>query len=618
LAFPPRFLDEVRARLSCSEVIGRRVRLARKGREHSGLCPFHNEKTPSFTVNDDKGFFHCFGCGAHGDVIGFTMRIDHLSFPEAVERLAGEAGLEMPRQTDADRARIEVENTLHDVVEAACAWYEAQLRTPAGRAGLAYLQNRGLDDATIARFRLGFAPDGRAALKAALLQKGFREDLLLQAGLIVRPEDGRDSFDFFRGRVMFPIADRRGRVIAFGGRVMGDGQPKYLNSRDTPLFDKGRTLYALDKARTGVPKGAELIVAEGYMDVIALHAAGFAGAVAPLGTALTEAQMEALWKLAPEPIVCLDGDAAGQRAALRAAERALPMLKPGFSLRFATLPAGEDPDSLIRRQGPPALADILARTRPLVDIIWDAEIAGRPIDTPERRAGLADRLRQRVRLIADRGVQDQYFQSLVRDKLWSSLRPARFRQGQGSRSSAPVPLAGPRSAGDVRGLELRKAQVLLATLVNHVGLIFEEFEAIGAVELPAGDLDTVRQEILNLASQNPDLDSAMLKSQLKEAGLAAVLASFLEPSLYKHWPFSSPAASFDEAQAGWRHIAGRFQRRRLEGEVGAAQAELGRNMTEESLARLDGLQRQIRDWDSEDLDADENGLSSPAGPVTTR
>jgi DNA primase len=599
-------------------VIGRRVRLVRKGREHSGLCPFHNEKTPSFTVNDDKGFFHCFGCGAHGDVIGFAMRIDHLSFPEAVERLAGEAGLEMPQQSAAERARAQVENTLHDVVEAACAWYEGQLRAPAGSAGLSYLRNRGLDDATIARFRLGFAPDSRAALKSALLAKGFKEDLLLQAGLLVRPEDGRDSFDFFRGRVMFPIADRRGRVIAFGGRVMGDGQPKYLNSRDTPLFDKGRTLYALDKAREGVPKGAELVVAEGYMDVIALHAAGFTGAVAPLGTALTEAQLETLWKLAPEPIVCLDGDAAGERAALRAAERALPMLKPGFSLRFAALPAGEDPDSLIRRQGPPALVDVLTRTRPLVDIIWEAEIAGRPIDTPERRAGLADRLRQRVRLIADRAVQDQYFQSLVRDRLWSSFRPARFGQGRPGRPSAPAALAGPKSAGDVRGLELRQAQVLLATLVNHVALIFEEFEAIGGLELPVGDLDMVRQEILNLASQNPDLDSAMLKSQLKEAGLAAVLAGLTEPSLYKLWPFSGPAAPFDEARAGWRHIAGRFQRRRLEGEVDAAQADLGRNMTEESWARLDGLQRQIREAESEGLDADDGGISSSAGPVTTR
>ena len=628
MAFPPRFLDEIRARLSCSEVIGRRVRLVRKGREHSGLCPFHNEKTPSFTVNDDKGFFHCFGCGAHGDVIGFAMRIDNLTFPEAVERLAGEAGLEMPRQTAADRVRIEVETTLYDVVEAACAWFEAQLRGPAGRAGLAYLQGRGLADATIARFRLGYAPDARSALKSALLAKGFKEALLLQAGLIVKPEDGRESFDFFRGRVIFPIADKRGRVIAFGGRVMGDGQPKYLNSRDTPLFDKGRTLYALDKAREGVrpPAGkapAELVVAEGYMDVIALHAAGFTGAVAPLGTALTEAQIEALWKLAPEPIVCLDGDAAGQRAALRAADRALPMLKPGFSLRFATLPAGEDPDSLIRHHGPSAISDVLGRARPLVDIVWEAETAGRPVDTPERRAALAERLKEKVRLIADRTVQDQYYQALVRDRLWASFRPSR-PAGKGrpvTGKGVPGPASiGAKSSGDVRTLLLRQAQVLLATLVNHVGLIFAEFEAIGALDLPSGDLDTLRQEILNVASQNPDLDSAMLKSQLKEAGLAAVLASFAEPNLYKLWPFSGPGASFDEAQAGWRHMATLFQRRRLEGEVAAARADLGRDMTEEAWSRLGELQRQIQEADDVDLDADETvgSRGSTARPATTR
>ncbi len=617
MAFPPRFLDEIRARLSCSEVIGRRVRLVRKGREHSGLCPFHNEKTPSFTVNDDKGFFHCFGCGAHGDVIGFTMRIDHLPFPEAVERLAGEAGLEMPRQTAADRVRAEVENTLHDVVEAACAWFEAQLRAPAGRAGLSYLLGRGLDDATIGRFRLGFAPDSRAALKGALIAKGFKEPLLLQAGLVVQPEDGRDSFDFFRGRVIFPIADRRGRVIAFGGRIIGDGQPKYLNSRDTPLFDKGRTLYALEKAREGVARGAELIVAEGYMDVIALHAAGFAGAVAPLGTALTEAQIEAVWKLAPEPVICLDGDAAGQRAALRAAERAWPLLKPGFSLRFATLPAGEDPDSLIRRHGPTALKDVLMQARPLVDVIWEAETGGRMFDTPERRAGLAERLKQRVRLIGDRAVQDQYFQALVRDRLWAAIRPWRGKRG---RADLARPASGVRAAGDVRSLELRQAQVLLAILINHPALIFEEFEAVGALELPAGELDMIRQEILNLASQNPDLDSNMLKNQLKEAGLADTLAGLLEPSLYKLWPFSGPAAPTEEAKAGWRHMAALYQRRRLEGEVGAALTDLGHNMTEASWARLDELQRQIREADSVDLEDDETflGGASAGGQVTPR
>jgi DNA primase len=365
-----------------------------------------------------------------------------------------------------------------------------------------------------------------------------------------------------------------------------------------------------------------LIVAEGYMDVIALHAAGFTGAVAPLGTALTEAQIEALWKLAPEPIVCLDGDAAGQRAALRAADRALPMLKPGFSLRFAALPAGEDPDSLIRHHGPSAVSDVLGRARPLVDIVWEAETAGRPLDTPERRAALAERLKEKVRLIADRTVQDQYYQALIRDRLWSSFRPPRpaGKSRPFGAKGAPGPMVGAKSSGDVRTLLLRQAQVLLATLVNHVGIIFAEFEAVGELDLPSGELDTLRQEILNVASQNPDLDSAMLKSQLKEAGLAAVLASLAEPSLYKLWPFSGPSASFDEAQAGWRHMATLFQRRRLEGEVAAARADLGRDMTEESWARLGELQRQIREADDVDLDADDKmgSRGSTARPVTTR
>ena len=386
MAFTPDFLDEIRARLSVSDVVGRRVRLTKAGREHKGLCPFHNEKTPSFYVNDDKGFFHCFGCGAHGDVFGFTMRAEGLEFREAVERMAGLAGLQLPVESPAERERAEQRKTLHQVVEAACAWFEAQLRAPGGRAALAYLRDRGLDDATIKAFRLGFAPDGRTALKDALKAQGIDESQALEAGLLVKPEGGGESYDFFRGRVMFAINDRRGQVVAFGGRVMGDGQPKYLNSRDTPLFDKGRMLYALDKAREGVRGGAELIVVEGYMDVIALHAAGFSGAVAPLGTAFTEAQIEQLWKLAPEPIVCFDGDAAGQRAALRAADRALPILAPGLSLRFAVMPLGDDPDSLVRKRGPEALRDVLRHAKPLSDVVWESEVVGRVLETPEQRA----------------------------------------------------------------------------------------------------------------------------------------------------------------------------------------------------------------------------------------
>ncbi|MEQ8701402.1 MAG: DNA primase, partial [Bauldia litoralis] len=315
--FTTQFLDELRNRLPVSDLVGRRVKLRKHGREHTGLCPFHNEKSPSFTVNDDKGFFHCFGCGAHGDVIGFAMQTEGLTFPEAVEKLAGMAGLQIPRETPEERARAQRARSLHDANEAAAKWFEKQLRGAQGREALDYLHRRGLSEATIASFRLGYAPDSRDGLKSALMSDGFEEAQLLEAGLLVKPEDGRASYDRFRGRVIFPINDRRGRPIAFGGRILGDGKPKYLNTSDTPLFHKGRTLYALDRAREAMRETPEVIVTEGYMDVIALWQAGFKGAVAPLGTAVTETQIEELWRLAPEPIPCLDGDEAGRRAAAR-------------------------------------------------------------------------------------------------------------------------------------------------------------------------------------------------------------------------------------------------------------------------------------------------------------
>ena len=617
MAFTPQFLEEIRTRLACSEVVGRRVRLVRKGREHSGLCPFHNEKTPSFTVNDDKGFFHCFGCGAHGDVIGFTMRIDNLSFPEAVEKLAGEAGLPIPRFTPAERERAQRQQTLHDVVEAACVWFQKQFESPAGKPGLAYLRGRGLGAETIARFRLGYAPDARQALKTALKAAGIDESLLLEAGLIVRPDDGRESFDFFRGRVIFPIMDPRGRVVAFGGRILGAGgaggeggipaqksnQPKYLNSRDTPLFDKGRTLYALDKARAGVIGGAgkapaSLVVVEGYMDVIALHEAGFTGAVAPLGTAITENQIEILWKLAPEPILCLDGDAAGQRAAFRAAERVLPLLKPGHSLRFATLPPGDDPDSLIRGRGAPVMAELLERARPLVDVVWDAEAAGRPLDTPERRAGLERRLKERIERIADRSVQQQYFQVLLRERLWNAFRRPRFA-GQ---AGAPTPAL--RYSGLVSA---RDGEILLAILLNHPELIAEYCERLAGLALGTPELDRILKEILDFAGRS-ELDTAVLKSHLMAAGLAAAIARFDEPNLYKLWAFAGPTADSETARAGLEHLLGRFHERELEAEVHKVAGEV----SNEGQTRLQGLQQQLRQTGLRGTTWDEDGFGGPA------
>ncbi len=349
MAFPPRFLDEIRNRLSLAEVVGRRVKLIRRGREFVGLCPFHNERSPSFSVVEEKGFFHCFGCGAHGDVIGFTMRTEGLPFPEAVERLAQDAGLPLPERDAQAEEHARQAKSLHDANEAAAEWFAAQLYTPEGRTGLDYFKRRALSDETVARFRLGYSPNARDALKRALIVKGFEESLLVEAGLLIQPEGERGTYDRFRGRVMFPIGDKRGRIIAFGGRVLGDEKPKYLNSPETPLFQKGRVLYAYRDARAAAHKGADVLVAEGYMDVIALHQAGFEGAVAPLGTALTETQIEEIWKLRPEPILCFDGDEAGRRAAARAAERVLPILCQAFRCGLFSFPRARIPDSLLRK-----------------------------------------------------------------------------------------------------------------------------------------------------------------------------------------------------------------------------------------------------------------------------
>src|SRR5579863_721521 len=415
MAFPPGFLDELRARVSLGDLVGRRVRLIRRGREHTGLCPFHNEKTPSFYVVEDKGFFHCFGCGAHGDAIGFLMRADNLDFIEAIERLAGEAGIAVPQQTPQERERAQRQKTLIEALAAAAGFYEAQLWSPAGIRAREYLGARGLDEETIRRFRLGWAPEDRQSLRRALATE-FPEPLLREAGLLRMPEDGGNPYDYFRGRVMFPIGDRAGRVIAFGGRTVPglgagtSGQPKYLNSPDTPVFEKGRELYAWAAARAALARqdlrdanraegAAAVIVVEGYMDVIALHRGGFATAVAPLGTALTEMQLRELWRLSPEPVLCFDGDTAGQSAARRALGRALPVLQPGRSLRFVTLPPGEDPDSLIRGAGGASFAEMLAAAQPLSEMLWQAELSARPIDTPERRADLERRVMAHAGLI---------------------------------------------------------------------------------------------------------------------------------------------------------------------------------------------------------------------------
>ncbi len=589
MVFSPQFLDELRARLAVSEIVGRRLALTRAGREHKGLCPFHKEKTPSFTVSDDKGFFHCFGCGAHGDVITFVMRAENLSFHEAIEKLAAEAGLEVPVADARERERAKMQAGLAQATEAACAWFEKQLWLPEGARARVYLAERGLDEVTIRRFRLGFAPGGRGGLKGALAREGLGPETLVEAGLLRRPDDGRDPYDYFRDRITFPITERRGRVIAFGGRTLGEGEPKYLNSPETPLFQKGRVLYGLAQARDAMLKRSEIVVVEGYMDVIALNMAGIEHAVAPLGTALTERQILELWRLAPEPVLCFDGDAAGARAAARAADRALVLLKPGLSLRFAMLPTGEDPDTMIARGGVEAVDRLIAEARPLAKAVWLDETADRALDTPERRALAKQRLFDRARQIGDRTVQEQYlnefrgwFDATFGGSRWS---PGRRREADAVRRLPPAPR--PASAG------AKHERILMAVILNHPGLFAEVGEELGRLGFSDNALDRLRQAVLALLGGAKDLDSVGSIAHLQQSGHGDVIETVLNQSTYRDAYFARPMSDPEDARQGWREIASRIKLQELKAELAQVERDVGENPTESNLARRAELQRYV-------------------------
>ncbi len=609
MAFPNRLLEDIRTRTGLADTIARRVKLVRKGREHIGLCPFHHEKSPSFTVNEEKGFYHCFGCGAHGDVISFVMNTSGLSFPEAVERLAGDAGLGIPVETPEAREQAKRQAGLHDVMEAACVWFEGQLRAPPGRVALDYLHGRGLRDAAIEKFRLGFAPEGGGALAAALRGQGVDEAQMLEAGLLRRPDDGRAPYPFFRGRVLFPIADRRGRVIAFGGRLMGDVKAaKYINSPDTPLFDKGRTLYNYALARKASFEAGQIVAAEGYMDVIALAQAGIEAAVAPLGTALTEEQIMALWRLAAEPVLCFDGDNAGQRAAGRAAERALPLLQPGKSLRFAMLPPGEDPDSLVASQGAAAMRQVLEQARPLSSVIWEMETGRGKLDTPERRADLQARLRKRSGEIADPTVREHY-QNMFKERLWAAFAPARGRRGE---SSTKYSNAETKLHVEVDKMKRRTQQAILAALINHPVLRDEFAEALDAVAFEP-ELDKLRQRLQNLFAGRIDLDIDGIRTHFSESGDGRLLDGVLERQVYVMAPFAASKAGIDEARRGLDHLLGRRRQERLKREV----AEMGQTAAEsasaEDEARVFAAKRDAVENDRQLAEIDEPAVKLAGG-----
>lgn len=525
----PAFLDELRARTTLSAVIAPHVKLTRAGREWKACCPFHNEKTPSFTVNDEKHFYHCFGCGAHGDAIRFLTDNRGLPFMEAVKELASAAGMEVPAADPRSRERAERQATLHDVMADAQRWFAEQLDGIEGAEARAYCGRRGIGAAAVQRFGIGFAPDRRGGLRKALEKHG--DARLIECGLLIQVE-GKEPYDRFRGRLMIPIRDQRGRVIGFGGRILGQGEPKYLNSPETVLFDKGSTLYHIDRAGPASRQAKRLIVVEGYMDVIGLDRAGIAEAVAPNGTALTERQLELLWRLAPSPILCFDGDAAGQKAAIRAATRALPMLGPERTLAFVALPEGQDPDDLVTSGGRKAVEALLREPEPLVDRLWRHERDATPLTTPEQRAGLKARLMAHAAAIADRTLSQLYREewlnrfSALNQRERPAFRPqaprGRWQPGRGFVPPEPPASAEARAIG-AGGIDKPTARALAAGLAAYPDLVLEEAELLAALPFADKAAEALKQQLLDAALHLPALDSESLAPMLAETGTAKLL-----------------------------------------------------------------------------------------------
>jgi DNA primase len=619
--FDDRFLDEIRSRLRPSDVVGKTVKLRRQGREYAGLSPFTKEKTPSFFVNDEKGFYHCFSSGKHGDVFSFLQETERLSFPEAVERLAGEAGLTMPvqdaRSVEQDKQRA----TLQDWLETAAAWFEGELKRPSGQTARAYLEKRKLPTEDWKRFHIGYAPSGRTGLKDYLISKGARPADLVQAGLLIQPEDGGAPYDRFRDRIMFPITDLRGKVISFGGRALDpEAKAKYLNGPETELFNKSHVLYGLYDARKILGAGeaaAPLVVVEGYMDVIACQRAGVA-AVAGMGTALTEEQMALMWRFHPEPTLCFDGDGAGQRAAARAIDRALPHLKPGRSFQFAMVSGGKDPDDVLREQGAAALKTQLAQTTPFVDALFTLQRDAQTLDTPERRAALKGRLREVAAAIQDKDLSQAYREELLNrfDALFArpqnaqaqaQARPLQQRRRSGGGRWGDdrfVDRSPPTAAGKAAALRLAEGLDPLAAAVAKGALddparLDARLEVLEVHGLGHPALNDLASEIIRLRLEADVLDSEGLTRHLTTRGFGALLGEIDRAARIAGAPFLNPDLPQDAARTSWSHAFEVLTRMAaLESALSVAKAELTDSSDTQAFMRLkgerDALKRAIR------------------------
>ena len=619
MRFDERYIEELKSRLRPSDVIGRTVKLKRQGREWVGLSPFTKEKSPSFFVNDDKGFFHDFSSGKHGDIISFLQETERLSFVEAVSRLAGEAGMALPAEDPQAAEREQKRQGLADWLDLAQKWFAANLRRSAGAATRDYLARRGLPEDQWERFGLGYAPNDREGLKTALVQRGARPGDLVEAGLLIAPEGGGAPYDRFRDRLMFPILDARGRIVSFGGRAMNpDDRAKYLNGPESPLFHKGSTLYGLPEARRilGAASNSDqaLIVVEGYMDVIACQRAGLP-AVAPMGTALTEEQMAVLWRVSSEPVLCFDGDAAGLRAAYRAVERALPLLKPGRSFRFALLSGGKDPDDILREAGAPALRQAVGETRAFAEVLFQREQAAEPLDTPERRAGFKARLRQAAQAIQDKDLAEQYRADLF-DRFDAAFPRRGFvpianqRRPDGTfRKVLPI-TSDATDEGRSAVAAINQALEPIAAAIAHGVLDDPErmdahLEAIATHGLGDPQLEPLAQAMVASRFAGQSLDSSGLRRHLANLGHGVLLREVEKAAAKSGAPFLAADKPLAEARTLWSQAFDALTRvAALESALEAVKAAPGQDDTFRRLkAERDALRRAIKTGDIWDLSA---------------
>ena len=665
MRFTPQFLDELRARLPVSEVVGRRVKLRKAGREWKGLSPFNKEKTPSFCVNDQKAMWFDFSSGKNGNIFDFLMLTEGVSFPEAVERLAGQAGVPLPVSSPEAEAREERRKTLHDIVELAAEFFESTLASRNGARGRGYLADRGLASATQLKFRLGYAPAEQYALKEHLGAAKIPVEDMVEAGLIVGGEDIPVPYDRFRDRVMFPISDWRGRVIAFGGRALEkEISAKYLNSPETPLFHKGATLYNIASARKAAHEGARVIAVEGYVDVIAMVMAGYEGTVAPLGTALTAEQLALMWRLNDEPILCFDGDDAGRRAAYRALDVALPLLKPGKSLKLATLPDGQDPDDLARSGGREAIEDVLGAARPLAQMLWARESEQGSFDTPERRAALEARIGEVTNAIADESVR-RYYRQDFSARLRQMFAPQNFtrnhvstrRQNFGAnrfddknrRGGAPLRPLSPKAAfgdetyvaasaqltasplhrGHRAAIPLREALILQAAL-NHPWLLHDHMEELAEAEFRHADTQKLKSALIDVFAHHSagefredsgrasEADRTELVAELDRLGFGALLGR-IERSIttLSVWG-AQPQAARDDVLLTWKQlVALHRQWHSLTRELKDAEIALGQDNSEANYTRLLDVKARLSSLDGTEALIEGFGASSgrPSRPM---